>query len=73
MTRHEAIDLWDARNLTGLGREKVAATIGVTSKTIERWEKGVTPIKGYRLEQLAELYGVDPDRLVQRQNGQVAA
>jgi transcriptional regulator with XRE-family HTH domain len=50
--------LWDARIGTGLSREKVAASLGVSSKTIERWERGTSPVKRYQLIRLAELYGV---------------
>lgn len=53
--------LQEAREQYGLSREKVAARIGVSSKTIERWEKGSTPIRRYQLLALADLYGVDPE------------
>ena len=50
--------LWMSRSRTGLSRERVAALLDppVTSKTIERWEKGIVPIPGYRKAQLTELY-----------------
>ena len=50
--------LREARDYTGLSREKVAAQIGVSSKTIERWENGTTPVKRYQLRRLADIYGV---------------
>jgi transcriptional regulator with XRE-family HTH domain len=50
--------LREAREFTGLSREKVAAEIGVSSKTIERWENGLSPVKRYRLKRLADIYGV---------------
>lgn len=50
--------LWRKRERTGLGRERVAAQLDppVTSKTIERWEKGTTPIPLWRQRQLESLY-----------------
>jgi transcriptional regulator with XRE-family HTH domain len=55
-------DLRAARESTGLSREKVAALVGVTSKTIERWEKGAA-VKPYRLKQLAEVYGLKNEKV----------
>lgn len=50
--------LWRARGRTGVSRERIAAQLDppVSSKTIERWEKGVVPIPGYRKAQLEQLY-----------------
>lgn len=47
------------RSARGLSREKVGARIGYSAKQIERWEKGVTPVKPMHLMALAEVYGVD--------------
>lgn len=55
--------LREARDYLGLSREKVAAKVGISSKTLERWEKGETPVKRYQLQQLAEVYGVSVDDL----------
>lgn len=46
------------RETTGLSRERVAALLDppVSSKTIERWEKGENPIPGYRAAQLERIY-----------------
>lgn len=57
-TTHER--LREAREELGLSRERTAARLipPVSAKTLERWEKGISPIKGYRLLQLADLYGV---------------
>jgi ribosome-binding protein aMBF1 (putative translation factor) len=51
--------LREARDATGLSRERVAAQLDppISSKTLERWENGAT-VKRWRLQQLAEVYGV---------------
>lgn len=50
--------IWRKREQTGLSRERAAAQLDppVSSKTIERWEHGVTPIPGWRKTQLEKLY-----------------
>lgn len=62
--------LREARDATGLSRERVAAMLEppTSSKTIERWEQGGR-VKKWRLVQLAEIYGVPADSL----NGKKAA
>ncbi len=57
--------LRQARDFHGLSREKVAALIGVSSKTIERWENGTTPAKRYQLARLAAVYGVPVEQLTE--------
>ena len=52
-----------AREHLGYSREKVAAELNVSSKTIERWEAGQTSVKRWRLIQLAKIYGVGVDQL----------
>jgi hypothetical protein len=46
------------RERLGLSRERIAGRLEppVTAKTIERWEKGVSPLPGYRRIQLDVLY-----------------
>lgn len=56
------MSLLEARKNTGLSREKVAAQVSISSKTLERWEKGA-PAKRYIVAQLAVIYGVDPDAI----------
>lgn len=56
------VSLREARERTGLSREKVAAQVGITSKTLERWEKGA-PAKRYIVDQLAVIYGVKSERI----------
>jgi transcriptional regulator with XRE-family HTH domain len=53
-----------ARDATGLSREKVAAALGVSSKTIERWEQGRSPVKRYQLKRLADLYDTPVGTLI---------
>jgi transcriptional regulator with XRE-family HTH domain len=51
--------LRSARERKGYSREHVTRLVGestFSSKTLERWEKGVSPVPGWRLEQLAALY-----------------
>jgi transcriptional regulator with XRE-family HTH domain len=57
------VTLLEARTNTGLSREKVAAQVDISSKTLERWEKGKTPAKRYIVNRLAVIYGVDPDAI----------
>lgn len=47
-----------AREAEGLSRERAAAHIGISSKTLERYEKGVTPVPRFRLREFAKLYRV---------------
>lgn len=61
--RNDKLTLREARTRTGLSREKVAPQVGISSKTLERWEKNETPAKRYIVERLAVIYGVDPARI----------
>lgn len=56
------------RDALGLGREKVAAQLDppISSKTLERWEDGSSPVKRWRLNQLASVYGCDPKDLMEQ-------
>lgn len=46
------------RGKLGISRERVAARLDppVAAKTLERWEKGVRPLPGWRRIQLDALY-----------------
>lgn len=50
--------LWQAREGEGLSRERVARLLDppVSAKTLERWERGLTPVPRHRLRQLAQIY-----------------
>jgi DNA-binding transcriptional regulator YiaG len=52
--------IWAARKAEGLAREKVVRQLEppVSAKTLERWERGVSPVPNWRLRQLAVVYGV---------------
>lgn len=52
-----------AREYQGFSREKVAAELAISSKTVERHEAFIAPVKRYQLEQYAELYKVPVGRL----------
>lgn len=49
-----------ARERTGLSREAVVRQLDppISTKTLERMEKGGAPLKGFRLKQLAAIYDV---------------
>lgn len=49
-----------ARERTGLSRETVVRQLDppISTKTLERMERGTAPLKGFRLKQLAAIYEV---------------
>jgi transcriptional regulator with XRE-family HTH domain len=51
----------EARNSLGLSRERVAALCDppISAKTLERWEKGISPLPRWRAQQLAAIGDVD--------------
>ena len=52
--------IWNARDAEGLSREKVVRLLDppVSAKTLERWERGITPVPQWRVRQLAGIYRV---------------
>ncbi len=56
--------LKQARVAAGLSREQAAGHLGVTYKTVERWEAGKHPPSGDTLIRAAKLYGVPFQDLV---------
>ena len=50
--------VWRKRERLGLARERIAAQLDppVSAKTLERWEKGVSPLPYWRRIQLDALY-----------------
>jgi transcriptional regulator with XRE-family HTH domain len=61
--RNGTFTLLEARKSTGLSREKAAAQVNISSKTLERWEKGRTPAKRYIVDQLADVYRIPRERI----------
>lgn len=53
-----------ARELAGLTQEAAAAQLGVTSKTLRRWESGASAGFLRELDAIAAAYGVDREQLV---------
>lgn len=53
--------MWLAREREGLSREKATRRLSepVSTKTLERWERGITPAPRSALRELAEIYRVD--------------
>ena len=62
-----SVELLQLRKETGLSRERAVRELDppASAKTLERWEKDVTPIPGWRRQQLLVLYA--------KYNGKVAA
>jgi DNA-binding transcriptional regulator YiaG len=58
MTDTVSDTLLGRRKALGLSRERVAAQLDppVSSKTVERWEKGTSPVPGWRRVQLDALF-----------------
>jgi transcriptional regulator with XRE-family HTH domain len=56
----EKTPLRAARERTGLSRETVVRRLDppISTKTLERMENGLAPLKGFRLKQLAAIYEV---------------
>jgi hypothetical protein len=61
----EKTPLWVARERTGLSREMVVRRLDppISAKTLERMERGVAPLRGYRLKQLAAIYEVPVEQI----------
>jgi len=52
--------IWPARRAEGLSREKVVRLLDppVSVKTLERWERQISPVPAWRIRQLAQIYRV---------------
>lgn len=59
--------LWIARERAGLSREMVTRRAEldppISAKTLERMERGIAPLRGFRIKQLAAIYDVDVKEL----------
>ena len=63
--REQEHPVWAARRLSELSRESVARLLDppISAKTLERWERCLSPIPAARLRQLAKLYAVPVEEL----------
>jgi DNA-binding transcriptional regulator YiaG len=61
----EKTPLWQARESVGLSREHVTRLLDppISAKTLERWEKGISPLRPWWRQRLAVIYDVDPEAL----------
>jgi DNA-binding XRE family transcriptional regulator len=58
------LTLKQARNLSGLSRQKVGEEIQADCKTIINWEKGKSYPNAKKFLLLCKLYGVSPDDII---------
>ena len=58
--------LRELRNKSGLTQNEIANKLGVSGQTILNWENGIYEPKINQLIQLAELFGVTVDYLIER-------
>lgn len=55
-----------ARRPTGFSQEKVAELVGCSWMTVHRWEMDKRGVDETRFAKVAEVYGVDLDKLIYR-------
>lgn len=60
--------LRELRNKNGLTQNEIAAKLGVSGQTILNWENGIYEPKINQLIQLADLFCVSVDYLIERDN-----
>ena len=58
--------LRELRNKSGLTQNEIAAKLGVSGQTILNWENGIYEPKINQLIQLADLFDVSVDYLIER-------
>lgn len=61
--------LRELRNKSGLTQSEIANKLGVSGQTILNWENGIYEPKINQLIQLADLFGVSVDYLIERKTG----
>lgn len=61
--------LRELRNQSGLTQNEIANKLGVSGQTILNWENGIYEPKINQLIQLADLFDVTVDYLVERKTG----
>lgn len=54
------------RNVTGKSRKNLAAQLGVSQVALERWESSVNLPDEEKLLKIAEVYGIDLDKLKEK-------
>ena len=60
--------LRELRNKSGLTQNEIASKLGVSGQTILNWENGIYEPKISQLIQLADLFGVTVDYLIEHKN-----
>ena len=60
--------LRELRNKSGLTQNEIASKLGVSGQTILNWENGIYEPKINQLIELADLFNVSTDYLVERRN-----
>ena len=60
--------LRELRNKSGLTQNEIAHKLGVSGQTILNWENGIYEPKINQLIQLADLFNVTVDYLIERKN-----
>jgi DNA-binding XRE family transcriptional regulator len=59
------VELARLRGLAGLSQAQVALQMGMALSTMNRHEKGMTPLTGIYRRAYAAFYGVEPERIIQ--------
>ena len=62
--------LRELRNKSGFTQNEIANKLGVSSQTILNWENGIYEPKINQLIQLADLFNVTVDYLIERKNNE---
>lgn len=63
--------LRELRNKSGLTQNEIATKLGVSGQTILNWENGIYEPKINQLIQLADLFNVTVDYLIERKNNEM--
>ncbi len=62
--------LRELRNKNGLTQNEIATKLNVSGQTILNWENGIYEPKIYQLIQLADLFNVSVDYLIERKSNE---
>lgn len=62
--------LRELRNKNGLTQNEIATKLSVSGQTILNWENGIYEPKIYQLIQLADLFNVSVDYLIERKSNE---